>query len=79
MSGMFLSDLHVLTNLTLSCEVGNIINRIKKETVAQRGVPCLGQSLQAGETRHKPRQSYSTATLATIMLCYLLHLDSETF
>lgn len=36
MSGMFLSDLHVLTNLTLSCEVGNIINQIKKETGTER-------------------------------------------
>lgn len=76
-SGMLLSELHVLTNFVLW--VGNLTNQIKGEIVSQKGVPYLGQSLQVAETGYKPRQSYSSATLVTKMLCYPLHLDSETF
>ena len=50
MSGMFLSDLFVLTHLTLSCDIGSSIHQVDTdgncmETAAERGVPCLGQDL----------------------------------
>lgn len=68
MSGMFLSDLFVLTHLTLSCDIGSSIHQVDTdgncmETAAEGGVPCLGQIYKATETRHKPRNSYSNVHL----------------
>lgn len=50
MSGMFLSDLFVLTHLTLSCDIGSSIHQVDTdgncmETAAERVIPCLGQDL----------------------------------